>query len=228
MTIRTCAIATLVAWVSVFGGFATTAAADETCQSPYLPKITGQEDFVYVWTLGIEGIGDGSDKFVTVGANPDRPDYGKVVASVSVGGRHEAHHGGFTDDRKHFWAGGLDDSMINVFDVATDPAEPKLINTIDDFVEKTGGVVGPHTFYALPGRMLINGDVVGEGVGGDALGPPFVPLAWLANNLNERGTMLRMGDIVLTGSIVTTKWLQPGDHIVTEVDGLGRASLTVT
>ena len=24
--------------------------ADETCQSPYLPKITGQEDYVYVWT----------------------------------------------------------------------------------------------------------------------------------------------------------------------------------
>ena len=76
--------------------------------------------------------------------------------------------------------------------------------------------------------MLINGDVVGEGFGGDVLGHPFVPLAWLANNLNERGTMLRMGDIVLTGSIVTTKWVQPGDHIVTEVDGLGRASLTVT
>ena len=24
--------------------------ADETCQSPYMPKITGQEEFVYVWT----------------------------------------------------------------------------------------------------------------------------------------------------------------------------------
>lgn len=29
-------------------GFAGSAIADETCQSPYLPKITGQEDFVYV------------------------------------------------------------------------------------------------------------------------------------------------------------------------------------
>ncbi len=81
---------------------------------------------------------------------------------------------------------------------------------------------------ALPGRMLINGEVVGEGVGGDALGHTLVPLAWLANNLNQRGTMLRAGDVVLTGSIVATKWLQPGDHMVTEVDGLGRTSLTVT
>ena len=37
----------------------------------------------------------------------------------------------------------------------------------------------------------------------------------------------RAGEIVLTGSIVATKWLQPGDHIVTEVGGLGSASLTV-
>ncbi|MBT3533189.1 MAG: hydratase [Rhodospirillaceae bacterium] len=81
---------------------------------------------------------------------------------------------------------------------------------------------------ALAGRMLINGEVVGQGVGGDALGHPLVPLAWLANNLNQRGTMLRAGDVVLTGSIVATKWLQPGDHMVTEVDGLGRTSLTVT
>ncbi len=98
-----------------------------------------------------------------------------------------------------------------------------------------GCILGPEVtdwqdldLATLPGRMLINGEVVGEGVGGDALGHPLVPLAWLANNLNERGTMLRAGDVVLTGSIVATKWLQPGDAMVTEVDGLGRASLTVT
>ena len=130
--------------------------ADETCQSPYLPKIVGQEDFVYVWTLGIEGLGDGSDKLVTIGANPKRPDYGNVVSSASVGGRHEAHHGGFTDDRRMLWLGGLDDSKIFVFDVATDPAHPKLVRTIDDFATSSGGAVGPHTFYALPGRMLIS------------------------------------------------------------------------
>lgn len=144
--------------VSLCLGLAAVASrADETCQSPYLPKITGQEDFVYVWTLGVEGVGDGSDKLVTLGVNPAKPSYGKVISSVSVGGRHEAHHGGFTDDRRQLWMGGLDDSMIYVFDVASDPAHPKLVKTIDDFVAKSGGVVGPHTFYALPGRMLISG-----------------------------------------------------------------------
>ncbi|HXG17933.1 MAG TPA: selenium-binding protein SBP56-related protein [Methylomirabilota bacterium] len=132
--------------------------ADETCQSPYLPKITGQEDYVYVWTLGAEGVGDGSDKLVTVGANPQKKEqYGKVISSVPVGGRHEAHHGGFSDDRRYLWLGGLDDSKIFIFDVAADPAKPKLVKTIDTFVQDSGGVVGPHTFYPLPGRMLITG-----------------------------------------------------------------------
>ena len=148
----------------VFG--ASFAAADETCQSPFLPKLFGQEDYVYVWTLGIEGVGDGSDKLVTVGANPSRPDYAKVVSSHSVGGRHEAHHGGFTDDRRQLWVGGLDTSLIWIFDVATDPAHPRLVRTIEDFVAATGGIVGPHSFYALPGRMMITGLSNSEDMGG--------------------------------------------------------------
>lgn len=134
--------------------FACGVCADETCQSPYMAKITGQEEFIYVWTLGVEGWGDGSDKLVTIDVKPGSPSYGKVVNSVSVGGRHEAHHGGFTDDRRQLWLSGLDTSHIFIFDVATDPGRPKLIRTITDF-EKTTGAVGPHGFYALPGCMLV-------------------------------------------------------------------------
>ena len=146
----------VVAALSI-ASFAGPAAADETCQSPYMAKITGEEEFVYIWTLGDEGVGDGSDKLVTVDVREDSDTFGEVIHSTSVGGRHEAHHGGLTDDRRHFWAGGLDTSRIFIFDIHTNPAKPKLVRTIDDFVAKTGGVVGPHTFYALPGRMLISG-----------------------------------------------------------------------
>ena len=131
--------------------------ADETCASPYMKKIEGQEDFVYVWTLGVEGLGDGQDKLVTVDTNPNSKSFGKVLGSVSVGGRNEAHHSDFTDDRQFLWAGGLDTSKIFIFDVKSDPSKPKLVRTIDDFVAKSGGVVGPHTMYAIPGRMLITG-----------------------------------------------------------------------
>jgi len=152
--LRTVLASVLVSGLVLAG---TSARADETCQSPYLPKLTAQEDFVYVYTLGVEGLGDGQDKLVTIGANPARPDNGKVVSSLSLGGRHEAHHGGFTDDRRQLWLGGLDDSAIFVIDVATDPAKPKLLRKHTGFVKETGGIVGPHTFYPIPGRMLITG-----------------------------------------------------------------------
>jgi selenium-binding protein 1 len=129
--------------------------ADETCNSPYISKlIKGQEDFVYVWTLGVEGLGDGFDKLVTIDVNPRSSSYGKVLGSVSVGTRGEAHHMGFTDDRRFIWAGGLAEPTIYVFDIATDPAQPKLAQKITDMADRTG-YLGPHTYYALPGRMLV-------------------------------------------------------------------------
>ncbi len=144
--------------LSGLAGFSAPVRADETCHSPYLQRlIKGQEDFLHVWTLGVEGMGDGRDKLVTVDVNPKSKTYGKVVSRVSVPGkRGEAHHMGFTDDRRYLWAGGLDDSRIHVFEVGKDPARPKLVKTLGNFTAKTG-YVGPHTFYALPGRMLVAG-----------------------------------------------------------------------
>ncbi|MDD1612568.1 MAG: selenium-binding family protein, partial [Methylococcaceae bacterium] len=146
--IRACAFA--ASTLALVGVSSPSALADETCQSPYMAKIVGQEDFVYVWTLGAEGVGDEQDKLVTVDVNPKSPNYGKVVSTLSVGGRNEAHHSGFTDDRQFLWAASLDTSKMFIFDVHTDPAKPKLIKTITDFVAKSGGVVGPHSTYALP------------------------------------------------------------------------------
>jgi len=150
-------IVALGAMVTLLTGLADPlmARADETCNSPYISKlITGQENYVYVWTLGVEGLGDGSDKLVTVDVNPKSKRYGKVLGSVSVGTRGEAHHMGFTDDRRFIWAGGLAEPTIYVFDIATDPAKPKLVRTITDMAERTG-YLGPHTYYAMPGRMLV-------------------------------------------------------------------------
>src|ERR1019366_5365000 len=131
------------------------ARADETCNSPFMTGlIKGQEQYLHVWTLGEKGVGDESDKLVTIDVIPGSLTYGKVIHTLSVGGRGERHHMGFTDDRKYLWAGRLDDSKIFIFDVGSDPSTPKLVKTIDDLAESTG-FVGPHTFYALPGRMLV-------------------------------------------------------------------------
>ncbi|MDH3642553.1 MAG: selenium-binding family protein, partial [Gammaproteobacteria bacterium] len=72
-------VCTALLTVSFAGG----AWADETCMSPYMAKIVGQEDFVYVWTLGVEGVGDGQDKLVTVDVNPDSKSYGQVVHALT-------------------------------------------------------------------------------------------------------------------------------------------------
>lgn len=130
--------------------------ADETCNSPFMSAlIKGQEQYLHVWTLGEVGVGDESDKLVTISVDPKSPEYGKVINTLSVGGRGEAHHMGFTDDRRYLWAGRLDDNKIFVFDLI-DPSKPKLVRTITNYEAKTG-FVGPHTFYAIPGRMLIQG-----------------------------------------------------------------------
>jgi methanethiol oxidase len=172
------------------------AVADETCQSPYMAKITSQEDFLYVWTLGEEGVGDESDKLVTVDVRPGSKTYGKVINSLSVGGRHEAHHAGLSEDRRYLWAGGLDTSRIFIFDLATDAARPRLHKTISDFVAKTGGVVGPHTFYAMPGRMLISGLSNDKDHGGRTAlveysnSGEYIATHWIPTNENPRGASI--------------------------------------
>jgi selenium-binding protein 1 len=188
-------IAAMAASVTLVG-WPVAAPADETCQSPYMPKITGEEEYVYVWTLGVEGLGDGSDKLVTVDARKGSSTHGQVIHSVSVGGRHEAHHADFTDDRRFLWASGLDTSQIFVFDVAANPAKPRLVKTIDDFVQASGGVVGPHGFYALPGRMLVGGlSNAKDKTGRTALVEytnegRFIATHWMPTDADPRGAVI--------------------------------------
>jgi len=74
----------------------------------------------------------------------------------------------------------------------------------------------------VTGRTLINGAEAGRGTGADVLGHPHEALAWLANHLALEGRGLHAGQIVLTGSLVKTVWLKAGDHVVMELEGLGR------
>ena len=166
------------------------ARGDETCSSPYLARIEGQEEFVYVWTLGVEGLGDGSDKLVVVDVKPGSPTYGKVIHSHSVGGRHEAHHGGFTDDRRQLWLAGLESSRIFIYDVHTQPARPRLVKTIDNFEKLTGGAIGPHGAYALPGRVLI----------------PCL------SNAKDKGGRTALVEFSNDGDFIATHWLPTRDE----------------
>jgi len=81
---------------------------------------------------------------------------------------------------------------------------------------------------AARGELSINGESAGEGHGSDVMGHPLEALVWLANTLAKQGKGLTRGMIVMTGSVVTTKFLKPGDSAMLMVDGLGEAKLKVS
>jgi 2-keto-4-pentenoate hydratase len=80
---------------------------------------------------------------------------------------------------------------------------------------------------AVRGVATINGKVVGEGVGAAAMGHPLESLAWVANHLAAHGRGLVFRDVVITGSIITTKTVQAGDLVKFSVERLGDVELRI-
>ena len=122
-----------------------------------------------------------------------------------------------------------DDRHANYANLARHPLE-----LIADNAWNEGAVLGTPIerwrdldLGAVRGVATINGKVVGEGVGAAAMGHPLDSLAWLANHLaaHHRGLVFR--DVVITGSIITTKNVQPGDLVKFEIDRLGGVELRV-
>jgi len=107
---------------------------------------------------------------------------------------------------------------------------PTLI--ADDFFAASCVLGAPLPRNAAPdllsvtGRALINGEEGGCGTGADVLGHPHHALAWLANHLAAEDKGLHAGQLVLTGSLVKTVWLKAGDHVVMELEGLGRVEVS--
>jgi selenium-binding protein 1 len=129
-------------------------ATAETCLSPFVKRLDRPETFLYVFCVDADA--KDNDFVAVIDVNPDSASYGTLTHTLDLGTKgNETHHWGFTDDRTRIWAGGLLSSRVWIIDVATDPAKPRIETVLDDIPEKTG-LSGPHTYYALPGRMLIN------------------------------------------------------------------------
>jgi 2-keto-4-pentenoate hydratase len=97
-----------------------------------------------------------------------------------------------------------------------------------------GAVLGEATrewHYLDLGQVLcvatINGRKVGEGRGEAAMGHPLDAVAWLANHLASQDRGLLRGEIVITGSVITTKTAKAGDRIEFSIAGLGKVDLAV-
>ena len=111
---------------------------------------------------------------------------------------------------------------------------PLVLTLIADNAWNAGVVLGSpvsdwHTvdLAAAQGVMVLNGAMVGEGRGCDVMGHPFEALVWLANMLAQRGKSLTQGMIVMTGSMIATKFVNPGDAVRLSVEGVGEVHLSV-
>jgi 2-keto-4-pentenoate hydratase len=75
------------------------------------------------------------------------------------------------------------------------------------------------------GRVRLDGVEIDAGRVGDALDDPLATVAWLARQLRLRGRNLAGGELVMTGSIVRTRFPAPGQTWEYDVDGLGSVRL---
>src|SRR5262249_39278363 len=126
----------------------------ETCLSPFVKRLDRPEKFLYVFCVDADA--KDHDFLAVIDVDIESPKYGTITYQLDLGSAgNETHHFGFTDDRTHIWGRSLFSSRLFLIDVATDPAKPKLEKVFED-VAKTAGLSGPHSPYALPGRMLFS------------------------------------------------------------------------
>lgn len=122
-----------------------------------------------------------------------------------------------------------DDRNADYRELARHPLE-----LIADNAWSEGAVLGPPVtgwkgldLAALRGVATINGENVGEGVGAAALGHPLDAVAWVANHLAAHGRGLVFRDVVITGSMITSKAVKAGDLVRFSVENLGEVELRV-
>ena len=109
-----------------------------------------------------------------------------------------------------------------------DYKDAKALSMIADNCWNAGVVLGAetpfnsaHSLAGVHGSLEIDGRPSGEGRTDDPLGA----LAWVANLAIEQGRMLEPGMIVITGSIIPTFPVRPGNRVVFTLDGFGSAEL---
>jgi 2-keto-4-pentenoate hydratase len=85
----------------------------------------------------------------------------------------------------------------------------------------------PEDLPIREGRVAVDGVAGDRGRVGDALDHPFESVRWLVTQLAQRGQTLRAGMVVMTGSIVKTRFPSERGSWVYEVEGLGAVEVDV-
>jgi len=135
-------------------GIGTRPATAETCLSPFVKRLDKPEKLLYVFCVDADA--KDNDFLAVIDVDVDSARYGQIIYQLDLGSSgNETHHFGFTDDRTHIWGCSLFSSRIFIINVAGNPSQPKLEKVLEDIPAQTG-LAGPHSPYALPGRMLLS------------------------------------------------------------------------
>src|SRR3954454_9170444 len=110
---------------------AVTFAGAETCLSPFVKRLDRPEKYLYVYCVDADA--KDNDFLAVIGTERGSKDYAQIVHQLDLGTKgNETHHFGFTDDRTHIWGLSLFSDRAFLIDVATDPARPRLVKTIEN------------------------------------------------------------------------------------------------
>jgi selenium-binding protein 1 len=187
----------------------------ETCISPYVKGLKQPEKVMYLWALPATP-GQAPDFLAVIDVNLASPTYGKILKKVEVGSAgNEAHHIGYTDDRTKIWAASLNTSRLFIFDVS-DPMNPKLSKTIDNVAQLTG-LSGPHTPYAIPGRILVSMASGPDGTGPGGIAEftndgKFVASHKATNNPYETVIKPEFNRMITSTWFPQETWMKPFDQ----------------
>lgn len=112
------------------------------------------EQFMYV--VATDGTGTNPDFLALIGTNPEIPGhYGRIFRRVDMPNvDDELHHFGYSLDQDRLIVPGLFSSRVYVFDVETNPRNPKLIAVNENLAGQSGYIV-PHTVIGMPNNEVL-------------------------------------------------------------------------
>jgi selenium-binding protein 1 len=113
-----------------------------------------QERYLYV--SAISQSKTDPDFIAVIGADPRRPDFGKIVNRIDMPNiGDELHHFGYSSDHKRLLVPGLFSSRIYVFDIKGD-GRTMTLRTVNDQLAAESGYAVPHGVMQMdPGRAMV-------------------------------------------------------------------------
>jgi 2-keto-4-pentenoate hydratase len=117
-------------------------------------------------------------------------------------------------------------------DRGADYAGLDMLSLVADNAWNAGLVLGPWQtawpdLATVAGVARCDGQLLDRGSGADVLDHPYNALTWLANHLAGQGMGLACGDVVATGSLITTRFPTGAASYEFALDALGAVSVTV-